>query len=119
MLFTYRPSPYPIRCITGVQGSRVLPSACFRIFLLAAVSAENRPLQAADFVQFAGLYELTPDLNPKGTGLGLLRFYYGIIRAVDMLVGARVPVVAQWSEREAPSAHVTRRCKLASVCRET
>lgn len=68
--------------------------------LLAAVSAENRPLQAADFVQFAGLYELTPDLSPTGSGLGLVRFYYGIIRAVDMLVGARVPAVAQWTERE-------------------
>jgi hypothetical protein len=68
--------------------------------VLAAISAEDRPLRAADFAQFLGLHELTPDLNPRGSGLGLVRFYYGVIRAVDMLVGARVPVVAQWSERE-------------------
>jgi hypothetical protein len=68
--------------------------------VLAAVSAENRPLRSADFAQFAGLHELTPDLNPRGRSLGLVRFYYGVIRAVDMLVGARVPAVAQWIERE-------------------
>ncbi|MDP9339925.1 MAG: hypothetical protein M3P45_13775 [Acidobacteriota bacterium] len=68
--------------------------------VLMAVSAENRPLRAADFAQFAGLHEMTPDLNPRNSGLGLVRFYYGVIRAVDMLVGARVPVVAQWTERE-------------------
>lgn len=68
--------------------------------VLAAVSAENRPLRADDFAQFAGLHEMTPDLSPRGRGLGLVRFYYGVIKAVDMLVGARVPVVAQWSERE-------------------
>jgi hypothetical protein len=68
--------------------------------VLAAASAENRPLRAADFAQFAGLHELTPELHPRGNNLSLVRFYYGVIRAVDMLVGARVPVVAQWSERE-------------------
>ena len=68
--------------------------------VLAAVSAENRPLRAEDFAQFAGLHELTPDLSPRGRGLGLVRFYYGLIKALDMLVGARVPAIAQWTERE-------------------
>jgi hypothetical protein len=68
--------------------------------VLAAVSAENRPLRANDFAQFAGLHDLTPDLSPRGRGLGLVRFYYGVIKAVDLLVGVRVPVVAAWSERE-------------------
>jgi hypothetical protein len=68
--------------------------------VLAAVSAENRPLRAEDFAQFAGLHELTPDLTPRGRGLGLVRFYYGLIKALDMLVGARVPAIAQWTERE-------------------
>jgi hypothetical protein len=68
--------------------------------ILAAAAAENRPLRAADFGQFASLHELTPDLSPRGGSLSLVRFYYGVIRAVDMLVGARVPVVAAWSERE-------------------
>lgn len=68
--------------------------------VLAAADAENRPLRAADFGQFASLHQLTPDLGPAGGSLSLVRFYYGVIRAVDMLVGARVPVVAAWSERE-------------------
>jgi hypothetical protein len=68
--------------------------------VLAAISAENRPLEAADFVQFAGLHELTPDLAPHGSGLGLVRFYYGLTRAANMLIGVRVPAIAQWIEQE-------------------
>jgi hypothetical protein len=67
--------------------------------VLAAISAENRPLQAADFVQFAGIHALTPDLT-RGKSLGLVRFYYGLTRALNMMVGVRVPAVAQWTERE-------------------
>jgi hypothetical protein len=67
--------------------------------VLAAISAENRPLQAADFVQFAGIHALTPDLAPRGGGLGLVRFYYGLTRALNT-IGVRVPAVAQWIERE-------------------
>jgi len=68
--------------------------------VLAAISAENRPLQAADFVQFAGLHALTPDLTPRGRGLAMVRFYYGLTRALNMMVGVRVPAVAQWIEQE-------------------
>ena len=68
--------------------------------VLAAISAENRPLQAADFVQFAGLHSMTPDLTPRGRGLGMVRFYYGLTRALHMMVGVRVPAVAQWIEQE-------------------
>jgi len=68
--------------------------------VLAAISAENRPLQAADFVQFAGLHAMTPDLTPRGRGLAMVRFYYGLTRALNMMVGVRVPAVAQWIEQE-------------------
>jgi hypothetical protein len=68
--------------------------------VIAAISAENRALRAADFVQFAGIHALTPDLSPRGGGLGLVRFYYGLTRALNMMVGVRVPAVAQWIERE-------------------
>jgi hypothetical protein len=68
--------------------------------VLAAASAENRPLRAADFAHFVGLHELTPDLSPKGHSLGLVRFYYGVIRGLDKLVGSQVPALAQWTERE-------------------
>ena len=68
--------------------------------VLAAISAENRPLQAADFVQFAGLHSMTPDLTPRGRGLAMVRFYYGLTRALHIMVGVRVPAVAQWIEQE-------------------
>jgi len=68
--------------------------------VLAAISAENRPLEAADFVQFAGLHALTPDLTPRGRGLAMVRFYYGLTRALNMMVGVRVPAVAQCIEQE-------------------
>lgn len=68
--------------------------------VLAAASAENRPLRAEDFAHFAGMHDLTPNLNARGQGLGLVRFYYGIIKAVEMLVGAQVPAVATWTARE-------------------
>ena len=68
--------------------------------VLAAISAENRPLQAADFLQFAGLHAMTPDLTPRGRGLAMVRFYYGLTRALNMMVGVRVPAVAQWIEQE-------------------
>jgi hypothetical protein len=68
--------------------------------VIAAISAENRALRAADFVQFAGIHALTPDLSPRGGGLGLVRFYYGLTRALNAMVGVRVPAVAQWIERE-------------------
>ena len=68
--------------------------------VLAVISAENRPLEAADFVQFAGLHAMTPDLTPRGRGLAMVRFYYGLTRALNMMVGVRVPAVAQWIEQE-------------------
>ena len=68
--------------------------------VLAAVSAENRPLRAEDFAQFAGLHELTPDLSPRGSSLGLVRFYYGLVHSMNALVGQHVPAIAAWSERE-------------------
>jgi hypothetical protein len=68
--------------------------------VIAAISAENRALRAADFVQFAGIHALTPNLAPRGSGLGLVRFYYGLTRALNLMVGVHVPAVAQWIERE-------------------
>ena len=68
--------------------------------VLAAVSAENRPLRASDFSQFVGLHQLTPDLNPQGRGLSLVRFYYGLTQAVNTMMGSHISAVAQWSERE-------------------
>src|ERR1700686_5784725 len=63
--------------------------------VIAAISAENRALRATDFVQFAGIHALTPDLSPRGGGLGLVGVYFGLTRAVIMMVGRRAHPVAQ------------------------
>jgi hypothetical protein len=68
--------------------------------ILAVVLAENRPLGTKDFARFGNLLDLTPDLNPGGGGLGLVRFYYGVIQGMDLLVGAHVPVLGAWIQRE-------------------
>src|ERR1700675_482124 len=68
--------------------------------VIAAISAENRALRATDFVQCAGIHALTPDLSPRGGGLGLVRFYYGQPSALNMIARVRVPAVAQWIEPE-------------------
>ena len=68
--------------------------------VLDAANVQNRVPVARDFAQLAGLHDLTPELQGNRGGLGLVRFYYGLTKAIDTLVGARVPVIAAWSERE-------------------
>jgi hypothetical protein len=48
----------------------------------------------------AGLHDLTPDLHPNRSGLGLVRLYYGVIKGLDAFLGERIPSFAVWSERE-------------------
>ena len=86
--------------------------------VLAAASAENRPLRAADW-PIRRPARANADLGPAGGSLSLVRFYYGVISAVDILVGARVPVVAAWSEREGAICARYGPSRLASVCKPT
>jgi hypothetical protein len=68
--------------------------------VLAAAQFENGRLTSQDFETLAGLHDLTPDLDPRRSGLGLVRFYYRFIEGLDGLLGQRVPTFALWSERE-------------------
>jgi hypothetical protein len=52
------------------------------------------------FETLAELHNLTPELFPNRPGLGLVRLYYRIVEAIDFLVGAKIPAIATWSERE-------------------
>jgi hypothetical protein len=52
------------------------------------------------FETVAGLHDLTPDLYPNSSGLGLVRLYFRVVEGLDTLVGARIPAVAAWSIRE-------------------
>ena len=68
--------------------------------VLAAARVQNGLVTRGDFETFAGLHALTPDLSPGRKGLGLVRLYYRIVDAIDMLAGSRMPAIAAWSERE-------------------
>jgi hypothetical protein len=68
--------------------------------VLIAARADHGRFTASDFGTLAGLHDLTPELYPNRGGLGFVRLYFHAIEAFGSLVGARVPVVAAWSERE-------------------
>jgi hypothetical protein len=68
--------------------------------VLVAAHVENGRLTPQHFQTLAGLHDLTPDLNPKRSGLGLVRVYYRLIEGLDAIFGKRIPTFAVWSERE-------------------
>ena len=68
--------------------------------VLAAAHVENGRLLPQHFETIAGLHDLTPNLQPTGGGLGLVRVYYRFVRELGTLFGKQLPVLAAWSERE-------------------
>jgi hypothetical protein len=68
--------------------------------VLSAARVEPGHLTGRDFETFATLHELTPNLDPHGRGLGLVRIYYRLVEALGFLAGKRMPTIAAWSERE-------------------
>jgi len=68
--------------------------------VMAAVSLDGGPLSGRDFGIVAKLHELTPDLQKKSTGIGLVRAYFQVIHAIDRLASGRAAAVANWAEQE-------------------
>src|ERR1700687_1945155 len=68
--------------------------------VLVAAQVENGRLKPRDFQTLAGLHDLTPDLYPNRSGLGLVRLYYWVIEGLDAFLGEGIPSFAVWSERE-------------------
>jgi len=68
--------------------------------VMAAANLDANRVKGEDFETFAGLHELTPDLQTNGGGLTLVRAYYRVIEAVGTLSESRMPSVAAWCERE-------------------
>ena len=68
--------------------------------VLAAAHIEDGRLLPQHFETLAGLHDLTPDLEPHRGGLRLVRVYYRLVEALDVVFGKRMPVLAAWSERE-------------------
>ena len=63
--------------------------------VLAAAQVEDGRLLPQHFETFAGLHDVTPDLQLKSSGLGLVRVYYRLVQSLGML-----PLFTAWSERE-------------------
>ncbi len=63
--------------------------------VLAAAHVEDGHLLPQHFETFAELHELTPDLKPNHSGLGLVRAYYRLVQGLGIL-----PLLTAWSERE-------------------
>jgi len=68
--------------------------------VLAAAQVQNGRFLPQHFQTLAGLHNLTPDLSPNPSGLGLVRVYYKVIEGLDAFLGSRIPNLAVWSERE-------------------
>jgi hypothetical protein len=68
--------------------------------VLVAAQVENGRLLPKHFQTLAGLHDLTPDLYPNHSGLGMVRAYYRLIEGLDALLGKRIPAFAAWSESE-------------------
>jgi hypothetical protein len=68
--------------------------------VLVAAQLENGRLLPKHFQTLAGLHDLTPDLYPNPSGLGMVRAYYRLIEGLDALLGKRIPAFAAWSESE-------------------
>jgi len=58
--------------------------------VLVAAQVENGRLMPEHFETLAGLHDLTPDLFPNGSGLGLVRLYYRVIEGLDAFLGQRI-----------------------------
>ena len=68
--------------------------------VLAAAQIDDGRLLPQHFETLAGLHDLTPDLEPRRGGLGLVRVYYRFVQSLGVVVGKHLPVLAAWSERE-------------------
>lgn len=63
--------------------------------VLAAAHVEDGRLMPQHFETFAELHELTPDLKPNQSSLGVVRVYYRLVQGLGML-----PMLTAWSQRE-------------------
>jgi hypothetical protein len=68
--------------------------------VLAAAHVATGGLTGRDFEKLVGLHDLTPDLNPDRSGLGLVRLYYHVIDGFSALASSRIPALAAWIEQE-------------------
>jgi hypothetical protein len=64
--------------------------------VLEAAHAGDGELRGEDFGRLASLYDLTPELQGRGSGLGLVSLYFAVVRKAGKLS----PAFLNWGERE-------------------
>ena len=68
--------------------------------VLAAVGQENGVLSGGDFQVVAKLHELTPNLQRKSSGIGMVSAYFHVIHSIERFAKGRMEGLANWAERE-------------------
>ena len=68
--------------------------------VLSAVSVDRGMLNGRDFEVVAKLHELTPNLEKKSSGIGLVSAYFRLIHTIGQLASGRMSGLANWAERE-------------------
>ena len=64
--------------------------------VLEAAHAGEGELRGSDFRRLTSLYDLTPELQGGGSGLGLVSLYFAVVRKAGKLS----PALLNWGERE-------------------
>src|ERR1700739_2367309 len=67
--------------------------------VLVAAQVENGQLTPEHFQTLAGLHDLTPDLYPNRSGLGMVLASYALTAGLGAFL-SKIPSFAVWSERE-------------------
>jgi hypothetical protein len=68
--------------------------------VMAAVSLNGASLSGRDFGIVAKLHELTPNLQKKSSGIGLVRAYFSVVHAIGTLASGRIASITRWAEGE-------------------
>lgn len=68
--------------------------------VIAAVSLNGTPLSGRDFGIVAKLHDLTPNLQKKSSGIGLVRAYFPVVHAIGKMTSGRIASIANWAEGE-------------------
>lgn len=68
--------------------------------VMAAVSLNAGALSGRDFGIVSKLHELTPELQKRSSGIGVVRVYFHVIHTIGRLASGRLAAVANWAEQE-------------------
>jgi len=68
--------------------------------VMAAVSLNGTRLSGRDFGIVAKLHDLTPNLQKKSSGIGLVRAYFPVVHAIGKMASGRIASIAHWAEGE-------------------